>query len=65
MSKKIEKGIFIIGYRKAGTTTIFDVLSRKTGISPTIKEPQFFVRNRTLLMKILNGTNQKWSERIS
>jgi len=39
----IEKGIFIVGFRKSGTTSLFDMLSRHPSVGrPAFKEPQFF-----------------------
>src|SRR3569833_1000748 len=38
-----EKGIFIVGVRKCGTTSLFDVLAQHSQISPAKhKEPQFY-----------------------
>ena len=38
-----KNGVFIVGVRKCGTTSLFDVLAQHTQISPAgHKEPQFF-----------------------
>lgn len=38
-----KKGIFVLGFRKCGTTNVYDILSKQWGYTaPSIKEPQFF-----------------------
>ena len=47
---QIEKGIFIIGYRKAGTTSVFDALLKHNNIKkPFFKESQFFCMNEEII----------------
>lgn len=50
MKKPIKKGIFIVGVRKCGTTSVYQLLSRHSQISaPRIKEPQFFCLDQNII----------------
>ncbi len=56
----IKKGTFICGFRKCGTTTLFDILSTHGDFDiPKFKEPQFFCLSHQTIL-----TNINWYKKL-
>lgn len=55
MTGKYPSGLFVVGVRKCGTTTVFDFLKNTGAFSPCrIKEPQFFCLDDEVIVHNLN-----------